>query len=734
MKPIAIYARVSSERQKQQETIASQTAALLEHAQGQSWTVPSEWRFLDDGYSGASLVRPGLDSLRDRVAEGQIETVLVLSPDRLSRKYAYQILLTEEFHRHGAELVFVKSPPVTTPEEQLLTQVQGMIAEYERAQIIERTRRGKRHRARQGSVNVLSGAPYGYRYVKKSDTGNAYYEVIEAEANVVRKVYEMFTVQHLSIGAITRSLNEQAIATRTGDSRWERSTVWAILHNPAYVGKACFGKTEQKPRQRVTRPLRQRGGYGKRSFAHQDRPRQEWIEIDVPPLVGEATFALAQERLETNKRFSQRRTIEPSLLQSMLVCERCGYSLYRSSARTTKQKLYYYRCIGSDAWRQLKHAVCECLPVRQDYLDGVVWGEVIRLLEDPALLQAEITRRLEAAKQADPAQERQQLLLREQTRLGKNMERLLTAYQESLLSLDELRKRIEPLRKQHGAINSELQAIETAVADQQRYLSLVESLAPFQARLRSRAESMDIRERQRIIRLLVKEVVVGPEAITIRHCLPLSPTPSAAPPTGSAPAGGGLSGGSSLLRSGSHHCPLRSPCFRFRPVTVLDDAGVEPFLDQPQDPRIGNPLFDHLYQEFFIEVVEKALDVEIEHPVHFLPLQCHIQRVQRQMLTPPRPEPVRESPKVFLINCIEDRDHGVLNDLVLQRRDSQRSLFPVGLRYIDSPRGLSPVGSAVDPAMQIVESLRQPDPILRPRHAVHSGGRLPLDGVIAFLE
>ena len=173
MKPIAIYARVSSERQKQQETIASQTAALLEHAQGQSWTVPSEWRFLDDGYSGASLVRPGLDSLRDRVAEGQIETVLVLSPDRLSRKYAYQILLTEEFHRHGAELVFMKSPPATTPEEQLLTQVQGMIAEYERAQIIERTRRGKLHRARQGSVNVLSGAPYGYRYVKKSDAGNA---------------------------------------------------------------------------------------------------------------------------------------------------------------------------------------------------------------------------------------------------------------------------------------------------------------------------------------------------------------------------------------------------------------------------------------------------------------------------------------------------------------------------------------------------------------------------------
>jgi site-specific DNA recombinase len=161
MKPVAIYARVSSERQKEQETIASQTAALLEHAASQSWTVPTEWRFLDEGYSGASLVRPALDRLRDCIAEGQVDTVLVLSPDRLSRKYAYQILLAEEFQRHGAELVFVKSPAAKTPEDQLLAQVQGMIAEYERAQIIERTRRGKRHRARQGSVNVLSGAPYG---------------------------------------------------------------------------------------------------------------------------------------------------------------------------------------------------------------------------------------------------------------------------------------------------------------------------------------------------------------------------------------------------------------------------------------------------------------------------------------------------------------------------------------------------------------------------------------------
>ncbi len=563
MKPIAIYARVSTDRQKEQETIASQTAALLEHAASQNWTVPNEWRFLDEGYSGASLVRPGLDGLRDRLAEGQIDTVLVLSPDRLSRKYAYQILLAEEFHRHGAEVVFVKSPPAATPEERLLTQVQGMIAEYERAQIIERTRRGKRHRARQGSVNVLSGAPYGYRYVKKSDIGNAYFEVIETEAAVVRMVYQMYTVRHLSIHAITRSLNDQGIATRRGKSRWKHSVVWGILRNPAYVGRACFGKTECRPRRRMTRPGRQRGGYVNPSGVHQSRPRQDWIEIPVPALIDETVFAIAQERLETNKHFSQRRTITPTLLQSLLVCQRCGYSLCRTSSSSKQGRRFYYRCIGKDAFRQLKHAICDSPTIRQDYLDGVVWDEVIRLLEDPALLQAEITRRLEAAKQADPTQQRQQHLLREQARLAQSIERLLTAYQDSLLSLDELRRRIEPLRKQHGAAQAELEALEMAAADQQRYLRLVESLAPFQARLRTRAESMDIGERQRIVRLLVKEVIVGSESITIRHCLPIAPAP-VAPPASPAPACR-PSGGNSLLCTGG---PRRQGFASPRPTTA----------------------------------------------------------------------------------------------------------------------------------------------------------------------
>src|SRR5258707_11348238 len=198
MKAALIYARVSSDKQREEHTIASQTAALRVFAQEQGFSVPDEWVIEDEGYSGATLVRPGLERVRDLVAEGQVDAVLVHSPDRLSRKYAYQVLLTEEWLRLGVETVFVNAPQSHSPEDQLLLQFQGMIAEYERAQILERSRRGKRHRARQGQVSVLSGAPFGYRYVRKNEQSAAYYEINEGEAPVVQWVYERYTIDGLS--------------------------------------------------------------------------------------------------------------------------------------------------------------------------------------------------------------------------------------------------------------------------------------------------------------------------------------------------------------------------------------------------------------------------------------------------------------------------------------------------------------------------------------------------------
>jgi site-specific DNA recombinase len=430
-----------------------------------------------------------------------------------------------------------------------------MIAEYERAQIAERTRRGKRHRARGGSVNVLSGAPYGYRYVRKSESSEAYYEVLENEAGVVRRVFALYAEEGLSINAIARWLNDQAVATRRGASRWCRSTVWAMLRNPAYRGTACFGKTERAERQRITRPLRQRGGYSSRSSASRERPREEWIEIPVPALVSEEQFALAQEQLERNKRHSPRRTREPTLLQNMLVCKRCGYAYYRTATRTSKRKLYYYRCLGSDNYRYPNGRVCESRPVRQDALDEVVWDSVMGLLQDPTLIQTEIDRRIEVARESRPTKRRQETLRKDHVRLGKQMTRLLDAYQEELLSLEELRRRMMELNKRTRTVELELAALETSAEDEQRYLKIAETVEAFLGRLRTTANTLDVESRQKVLRLLVKEILVDHDTITIKHSIPV--TGHGSPPPGGS---GGADSPSYLLRSGSQSAMLCCNC------------------------------------------------------------------------------------------------------------------------------------------------------------------------------
>jgi site-specific DNA recombinase len=581
-KPAAIYTRVSSDRQKEDHTIASQTAALIEYAQTHGYTVPPEWIFQDEGYSGATLVRPGLEALRDLSAAGQIAAVLVYSPDRLSRKYAYQVLLTEELSRCGVEVIFLKSPAGATPEDQLVVQFQGMIAEYERAQIAERSRRGKRHKAQQGVVNVLSGAPYGYRYVKKSDHSAAYYEVIDHEAQVVQMVFETYTRKHFSINALARLLNEQRIPTRTEKTRWERSTVWGMLRNPAYQGKACYGKTELQPRQRITRPLRQRNRLPNRNSANHERPRQEWIEVPVPAVVTEEVFALAQEQLERNKHFSPRRTRKPTLLQGMLVCRQCGYAMYRSSGGRAHRKLDYYRCIGSDGYRRLNGPLCTNRPVRQDHLDAIVWEQVIRLLEDGTLIQSEIDRRREVAQNTDPRRQRGQGLRREQARLENHMERLVSAYQEGLVTLAQLRQRMPALQKRSQAVESELHSLEMAVVDETRYLKLAESLAGFRTKLRVHAQTLDVKERQQLLRLLVKEILVGADGLTIRHSIPIpqGEPGSAGPPALEAGPSGPATTLGYRLRKRSRHSPLRSSYLCLRPLPFLGHPRPQPFLDQ----------------------------------------------------------------------------------------------------------------------------------------------------------
>ena len=283
-----------------------------------------------------------------------------------------------------------------------------------------------------------------------------------------------------------------------------------MLRNPAYRGAACFGKTRASARMHVMRPQRRRGVTTPSTTAGHERPREEWIEIPVPALVTEDSFARAQELLHQNKIRSRRRTIAPSVVQGLVTCAKCGYALSRTSTETSARKIHYYKCIGSDGWRKLGGPVCDNGRfLRQELLDQIVWAEVIRLLEELALIQQELDRRLVAARSSDPTRKREQSLQRELTHVGKGIERLLNAYQEGLLSIEQLRERMPLLHQRQKTLRAELQSIVDQTNDRAGFLRLAETLAAFLTRLRNAAETLSVIERQRIVRLLVKEVLVG---------------------------------------------------------------------------------------------------------------------------------------------------------------------------------------------------------------------------------
>jgi site-specific DNA recombinase len=585
--------------------------------------------FEDEGFSGATLTRPALERLRDSAAEGCFEVLLCHAPDRLARRYAYQVLLLEEFARVGVEVCFAKEPERgATPEDELLRQFQGMIAEYERAQIAERTGRGKLHRARTGHQAVLSCAPYGYRYVKKSEHSDGFWEIDPVPAEVVREVFDRYINDGTSIGELARWLSDRGVLTRTGKAVWDRSSVWGMLRNTAYRGQAAFGKTKTLERHgKPTRTTRARGERHGRRPAREDQPATTWTLIAVPAIVSEETFELAQARLAHNAHFAKRNTKKPTLLQGILVCRECGYGCYRTTTRTTNKRIYYYRCIGSDNYRHIGGRVCQSRPIRADELDTLVWDEVRRLLEDPALVHAEIDRRLSALRAEHPESGRRETLERDLTRADGAIARLIEAYQEQLLAIDELRARMPALRKRQTTLRGELDALHSELHDAETYLKLADTLETFLTRLADGLDQLNLDEQQRILRLVVREVLIGGEddTITIRHTIP---NPS-----------GGPNDPSYLLRGSGHRRALGAAAIRWSKGAVLElQRGFQPPLHVEEDPPQAGVVRDRFQNERVVERVEERPEIKIDRPVVSpTPLPAPTDRIQGR---PPRPIPV----------------------------------------------------------------------------------------------
>ncbi|MEJ7712904.1 MAG: recombinase family protein [Pyrinomonadaceae bacterium] len=523
---IAIYARVSSDKQAQDGTIESQLAAIKEFALASGLHLDDDLIFADNGVSGTTLARPKLDALRDKAAAGEIDRVLILNPDRLARKYAHQLMLVEEFQKLGVEILFVNRKISHSPEDQLLLQIQGVISEYEREKIVERHRRGKLHKARQGNVCVLSGAPYGYVYIRASDSEEARYEIHEQEAEIVKKVFHMLIDQGMSIGAIARDLTNAQIPTRNDVGRWERSVVWAMLRNPAYTGHAAYRKTKVVERVRPTKQAFDHSFYPKHVHSStRDRPREEWIDIPVPAIISEGIYNKTRARLEENKKFSPRNNTKfEYLLSGLLRCQECGYALYGKSASNSKYKRCYYRCAGQDGHRWTNGRVCSSHPVRVEALDDLVWEQTQRLIEQPELVLKEYAARVQ--KKQRQRSEYKELIAKKRKEIkqqGLEKERLLDLYQGGRVSLAEIEQRLKAIRAKMKKAADECALIEKEEKQEGQRLQLIEQFSEFAQRMKSNLTNLGFAERKQIVRLLVEEVKVNTksEEITVRHILPL---------------------------------------------------------------------------------------------------------------------------------------------------------------------------------------------------------------------
>ena len=601
----ALYARVSSEQQAKEQTIASQVEALRQRVRQDGLTLPEELCFLDEGASGGTLLRPALERLRDQAAAGAIDRLYVHSPDRLARKYAYQVLLLDELKRCGVEVVFLNRQIGCSPEEDLLLQVQGMVAEYERAKILERSRRGKLHAARRGSLNVLGGAPYGYRYIgRREGGGEASYQVVEDEARVVRQVFAWVGLDRCSIGEVCRRLKAQGTPSPKGKGHWDRASVWGLLKNPAYQGTAAFGKTRVGERRSRPRPLRGRPEHARRGYSTYRTGPQDQVAIPVPALVEPALFAAVAEQLEENRQ-RQRQSARGAryLLQGLVVCKRCGHAFYgkpvsRRSAKG-KTRYAYYRCIGTDAYRFGGERICSVGQVRTDLLEAAVWQDVRALLADPGRVRAEYERRVRGKGREEGSGEQLRARLQKAKRV---VARLIDAYEEGLLEKGEFEPRLGRARQRLEALEAEGRAAAERAAELDTVEAVVGQLHEFARRVAEGLDEAPWATKREVLRALIKRVEVDAEEVQVVY--KVDPRPFA-----DGPLGGRLQD-----RLGRDHPALGGAGRGVRHCTPFHHSRVQPFADQSQHDPVAYPSLEQLPQVGMTQSVEELPDIHLQDP------------------------------------------------------------------------------------------------------------------------
>ena len=507
---IAIYARVSSDTQAKEGTIESQIEALRDHAKAHHLNIVYEC--LDDGYSGATLDRPGLDELRDLAQAGSIEGVLILSPDRLSRKQAHQALLIDEFKRRNIQITFTSQKFEDNAEGNLMFNIQGLFAEYEREKILDRTRRGIIHATKNGQI-IGANPPYGYRYIPKSKTELAHWEINPEEAKVVRYIFDLYVNQGVKGTAIGKRLFEEGISNRT-EQAWI-SQVYTILRSEVYKGTAFMFRHRNVESKRTPKSKEYRKHKNK---GKELRPRDEWIGIPVTPIIEENIWSKAQEILKQNIFLSRRNNnVHEYLMRGLMICGYCGSmaSGYVSNKHT------YYSCGAKRRKNIYTKQHDEVVRVKHKAFDEKVWFGLVELMSDPDKINMQIEKRLKADKKKPKVAQDNRTIDKQLEHLNNQEKRAFDAYLAEAITLQELKEQKEKI----GAIRNALQAKKKPAERQAEGLEwskiTMSMLNDVSIRFLRVMKKADFPTREKIVNLLVGSVTLMTDKAIVKGNIPV---------------------------------------------------------------------------------------------------------------------------------------------------------------------------------------------------------------------
>jgi site-specific DNA recombinase len=511
-----IYARVSSKRQAQDQTIEQQLARGRTAIEVHGWELSEAHIYRDDGYSGARLSRPGLDRLRDDVALAEVEVVVITAPDRLARKYLHQVLLVEEFERYGVRVEFVERPMSNDPHDQLLLQIRGAVAEYERTLITDRLRRGKLAKLRAGQLLPWTRGHYGYYVDPQRPRDPVGVRRDDTQAVVVAHIFAAYLEDGATLYAVGKALERMGVLTPRGRPYWSGCSVRAILRDPTYTGLAYGNRYHCMPAKGRVSPLLPLGP----GHSHVLRDREEWVPIPVPAIVSEEVYQRVQDKLAHNQQRAARNTHQEYLLRGHVSCGLCRLT---AGARTTPAGYGYYVCRGrTDRLRISQGQQCTARYVPAQQLDDLVWTDLCAMLNDPQHIAVALDRVHTGAWLPQELQARQANTRQAIEGLERQQERLLTAYLADILTLPEFERKRRELEQKRVSLQVQQHHLTALVQQRIELAQVAASIEGFCAQVRAGLDTATFQQRRMLVELLIDQVVVTEDEVEIRYVVPIS--------------------------------------------------------------------------------------------------------------------------------------------------------------------------------------------------------------------